>query len=278
MHMTREEGHRDDGQCANSPTDCAATIRESVKHRRWIAGFTMNRGEFARKDHGMVFALEKGGLIRRGPIFSFARSPMNTMTKSLLSMTANDLMSRDLVLIPHAMSLRSAARLLSRSRVTGAPVVDAAGRCVGVLSATDFVHCVEKEEHARRKRCEEPVYYSAWQLVEPDSLPLDSVAEYMTSDVVTAPPSVSIVRLAQMMLDAHLHRIVIVNESEKPIGIVSSTDILGVVAQAEDREARATGNKASEAAVRGHAGEGPHVPHRLNTYRIHASADSSTAT
>jgi CBS-domain-containing membrane protein len=136
-----------------------------------------------------------------------------------------------------------------------------------VLSATDFVHCVEKEEHARRKQCDEPVYYSAWQLVEPDTLPLDSVAEYMTADVVTAPPSTSIVRLAQMMLDAHLHRVVIVDNCGKPVGIVSSTDILGVVAHAEN-----------EALVRDDIGEGATPRHSFSPHHMHSPVAFPTAT
>jgi CBS domain-containing protein len=43
------------------------------------------------------------------------------------------------------MSLRSAARLFVRSRISGAPVVDAEGSCVGVLTASDFVRWTQDE-------------------------------------------------------------------------------------------------------------------------------------
>ena len=46
------------------------------------------------------------------------------MDKPLACLTAADLMSRDLVLVPQEMSLQGAAHLLSRSHVSGAPVVD----------------------------------------------------------------------------------------------------------------------------------------------------------
>lgn len=64
------------------------------------------------------------------------------MDKCLHSLTAADLMSRNLVLVPQDMSLQGAARLLSRAQVSGAPVVNENGRCVGVLSTTDFLHWV----------------------------------------------------------------------------------------------------------------------------------------
>ena len=162
---------------------------------------------------------------------------MTTSKKSLVSLKADDLMSRDLVLLPRQMSLKAAAHLLSRSHVSGAPVVDDDNRCIGVLSATDFVHCVEKGEHAEARRPHEPVYYSAWQLVEAESLPTDRVELYMTSDIVTAPPSTTMVRLGRMMLDAHVHRVIIVNKQGTPIGLVSSTDILAALAHSELCEA-----------------------------------------
>ena len=49
------------------------------------------------------------------------------MNKRLFSLTAADVMSRELVLVPQEMSLQGAARLLSRARVSGAPVVDQDG-------------------------------------------------------------------------------------------------------------------------------------------------------
>jgi CBS-domain-containing membrane protein len=158
---------------------------------------------------------------------------MTASKKPLMSFTAEDLMSRNLVLLPRQMSLRAAAHLLSKSHVSGAPVVDDDNRCIGVLSATDFVHCVEKGEHAATKRPHEPVYYSAWQLVEAESLPTDRVESYMTPDIVTAAPTTMIVRLARMMLDAHVHRVIIVNKQGTPIGLVSGTDILAALANSE---------------------------------------------
>jgi hypothetical protein len=73
---------------------------------------------------------------------------MATTTKPLLDLTAEDLMSRDVVTIPERLPLRSAACLLRRARVTGAPVVDNDGRCVGMLSAVDFLCWVEEGPEA----------------------------------------------------------------------------------------------------------------------------------
>lgn len=62
-----------------------------------------------------------------------------TSGKPLLEMTAEDVMVRDVVTIPQETTLQEAANVLYREGVSGAAVVDELGRCVGVISASDFV-------------------------------------------------------------------------------------------------------------------------------------------
>ena len=159
---------------------------------------------------------------------------MLATTKAFLALTASDLMSRDVVTIPGEMSLRTAAHLLSQKQISGAPVVDADGRCVGVVSATDFVHLAEKEGTAPAARSS-TTCYSSWQVQEVEDLPANQVADYMTTDPVTVPPHTAIGKLARCMLDAHIHRVVVVDEHRRPVGVVSSTDILAAVAHADHR-------------------------------------------
>lgn len=154
-------------------------------------------------------------------------------SKPLLSLCASDLMSRDVVMIPREMSVQGAARLLSRAQVSGAPVVDAAGVCVGVISSTDFVHYAETEPVAKKEGGTN--LCSAWQIMEEGNYPQSSVADLMTSDPVTASPNATIGELAHMMLDAHIHRVVVVDQNEHPVGIVSATDVLAALARAEEK-------------------------------------------
>jgi CBS domain-containing protein len=153
--------------------------------------------------------------------------------KPFRSLTARDLMSRDMLVIPVKASLRHAAHLLSQSRVSGAPVVDALGRVVGVLSTTDFVRWMDEGDHAGKPEPHASVC-TDWEVVGWESLPTDEVSSYMTSDPVTVTPDASIARLARMMLDAHIHRLIVVDQENRPAGIVTSTDILAAVAQHEE--------------------------------------------
>jgi CBS-domain-containing membrane protein len=157
-----------------------------------------------------------------------------TMQKPLLELTARDLMSESLMLVPREMSLPRAARLLGRAQVSGAPVIDADGRCVGVISAIDFLHRAEREcDHHETPHANPGCICASWQILDGDALPDEAVEQYMTSDPVTAPPAMRIRDLARMMLDAHIHRVVIVDAQHHPIGVVSATDVLAAVARVD---------------------------------------------
>lgn len=159
---------------------------------------------------------------------------MVTATKPLLALTAADVMTETLVLIPQEMSLSAAARLLSQHQISGAPVVDAAGICVGVLSGMDFVHWAEHDSKARRTHDTlDREYCPSWQIMESENLPEDAVGDYMTAGPATVGPTARIAELARMMVDAHIHRLIVVDEFGHPCGIVSTTDILAALAYAD---------------------------------------------
>jgi CBS-domain-containing membrane protein len=64
---------------------------------------------------------------------------MIATTRPLPALTASELMSRDVVTISQDMPLHAAAELFCRRQIGEAAVVDADGRCIGMLSATDLL-------------------------------------------------------------------------------------------------------------------------------------------
>jgi CBS domain-containing protein len=75
-----------------------------------------------------------------------------------------------------------------------------------------------------------------WQVVDFEKLPTDELRAYMITNPVTAAPTTCIRTLARMMIDAHIHRLIVVDKEQRPIGIVSSTDLLAAMAFSEDEE------------------------------------------
>jgi CBS-domain-containing membrane protein len=159
---------------------------------------------------------------------------MSTPIKSLFRQTAADLMSSAVVTIPQDMSLHGAAKRLFYHQVSGAPVVDDDGRCVGVISAGDFLHLAGEECRSRHESAES-CYCQAWQIVESDSAAHEeTVRSCMTKDAVTVAPATPLQQLTQMMVDGHIHRLIVLDKERRPIGVVASTDILAAVARARE--------------------------------------------
>jgi CBS domain-containing protein len=169
------------------------------------------------------------------PVILEREEAMHTLAKPLGLLVAHDVMSTDLVLIPAEMSLKGAAHRLALSHVTGAPVVDHSGRCVGVISATDFMSVADKGEHLPTHPGHDlHCAHSAWQIIESEQPAPALVADYMSHKPVTVRAHTSLRDIAGTMHSAHIHRVVVVDEEQHPIGIVSSMDIMGAIAGSDE--------------------------------------------
>jgi CBS domain-containing protein len=149
--------------------------------------------------------------------------------------TARDVMTVDLVCATTEMTLRDFARLLDEFEVSGAPVVDTTGQLIGVASKTDLIHRAIDPELGVEPRY---VFDMLYPDEDEDNPPDDKgesmieepvyITEFMTEDPVTARPDESLSAIAARMIDARVHRIIIVDPENRPIGIVTSLDMLKV--------------------------------------------------
>jgi CBS-domain-containing membrane protein len=144
--------------------------------------------------------------------FPRSEPDMTPTRKSLNALTAADVMSREVVTLSEGTLLSAAAQVLSRAQISGAPVVNKEGHCIGVLSAADFFKRVVRDNL--------------------ETFPQDKVEAWMTADPVTVAATTPVRDLARMMLDAHIHRVVVIDEQRRSIGMISSTDLLAAMAYA----------------------------------------------
>lgn len=136
------------------------------------------------------------------------------MTNAAAPATVGQLMTLDPIVIHANMSLDEAVDLLDRHHISGAPVVDAGGSLVGVLSQTDLVRARSTE-----------YLWSNW--------PGLAVRHLMTSPAVTVQQSTPIALAAARMERHHIHRLVVVADDDltMPIGILSITDLVHAIAE-----------------------------------------------
>jgi CBS domain-containing protein len=159
---------------------------------------------------------------------------MLTQTKPLYELTAADVMSRTVVSVPREMPLQAVIQVFLEQEVSGAPVVDRDGRCVGVVSARDVVRWAGKAGAEFADDCHPVVFVSDWEMSRSDVWPEGTVGDFMTADPVTASPATPLRELARRMIDAHIHRVVVTDAAGRPLGVVSTTDIVAAVARPGD--------------------------------------------
>jgi len=154
-------------------------------------------------------------------------------SRRLLALTAADLMTVPVMTICQDMSIQEAARLFSESHITGAPVVDSEGRCLGVLSSSDFVTRAKKGAKIAETGEKVTCFIAPWgEMIDIEDSPHDEIRNYMTTQPVSVAPGTPIGEMAQMMVDAHIHRVLVFVEQGRPLGIVTSTDILAAIGRA----------------------------------------------
>jgi CBS domain-containing protein len=154
--------------------------------------------------------------------------------------TVADVMTRDIFALSPDTSLETAARLFAQRHITGAPVVNAEGRTIGVVTLADLTD----PDRDRGNKEGYPLYYQVtdgWAAILGDATDVADgrVDEVMTHSVITTDASASIQHAAQLMLRSSIHRL-LVTENEELVGIVSTTDLLRGFVDAASKAAKAS--------------------------------------
>jgi CBS domain-containing protein len=125
-----------------------------------------------------------------------------------------NLMSIDPVVVEADAPITQAELLIKSYRISGLPVV-ADGVLVGVVSQTDLLNARSSE-----------LIGANWERVR--------VRHLMSRPAVTVHLNTSVERAARLMLEQHIHRLVVVDEEEAPVGVLTSTDLLRTLLPDED--------------------------------------------
>ena len=144
-----------------------------------------------------------------------------------------DVMSPDIMTVADDMTTDELVRYLSEREISGAPVVDIRGHLVGLVSMTDIGrHLAEPSDFAElRPTSGERDPGEAESLDDPrylDERPA-TVRDVMTPAIHQVPATASVAEAARIMVERHIHRL-IVTDGKEPVGIITSIDLLRVIA------------------------------------------------
>ncbi len=158
-------------------------------------------------------------------------------------MLASDVMTRDIVSIAPDAPIREAIRLMLDRRVSGLPVVDGAGKLVGILTEGDLLHRSEIATERHRWHWLEFVMGPARMAGEYVKTHGRMVGELMTREVVTVGGDAPLGEIVALMERRRIKRLPVIDGGAL-VGIVSRADLLAALARALDAQPAPEGGDA----------------------------------
>jgi CBS domain-containing protein len=137
------------------------------------------------------------------------------MSVTPYQLSAGDLMSIDPVVVAVDAPIEEAERLILDRGVGGLPVVDEAGLLVGVVSQTDFMHLAAPDVRSL-------IHHRASGI---------RVGEVMSHPAITVLLTTPLVEAARKMVEERVHRVVVVTDDQRPLGVLSAMDFVTLFAE-----------------------------------------------
>lgn len=139
-----------------------------------------------------------------------------------MSATVRDVMTTSVVAVRKDASFKEMAAMLSSRRISAFPVVDEAGRVVGVVSEGDLL--VKEAVQA-----DGTSLLAVLRHVREDEKAAGTTAgDLMSEPAITIGPDSPVEQAARLMYDRRVKRLPVVNKAGRLVGIISRVDVLAV--------------------------------------------------
>ena len=171
---------------------------------------------------------------------------MSDALQRWLSLRIADVMSREVVRISACQTMAEAAEVLSRENIRGLPVVNEFDQCIGMLSTSDFA----KGTHPAQETDTLSTPAGEFELVQSETggpmhiehVSEELVSEHMSCGLQTIAADRTLLDAARTMEAQHIHRLVVVDGSARPVGVVSCLDLVAALTKSiEEQRANPSG-------------------------------------
>ena len=150
-----------------------------------------------------------------------------------MSKTVADVMSHNPILVSPQTLLKEAIQILAEKRISGLPVIDDAGKLVGIISETDLMW----QETGVTPPAYIMILDSVIYLQNPGTYERDlhkalgqTVGEVMSKNPVTISPDKPLREAAKLIQDNKVQRLPVLDNVGKVIGILTRGDIIRAMA------------------------------------------------
>ncbi len=150
-------------------------------------------------------------------------------------MKARDVMVSPVITIGENDTVRDLAKLLIVKHVSAVPVVDHAGKVVGIVSEADLLHRTEAGTERPTSWWLSMISGDRALAAEYVQARAAMVKDVMTTEVHTAQPDTPLYEIADLLEERHVKRVPIVNAAGDLVGIVSRANIIQAIASARPK-------------------------------------------
>lgn len=147
-------------------------------------------------------------------------------------MLARDIMNKNVITVLEDTMIEEVADILTKNKISGLPVVNKAGKLVGMVTEGDLLH---KETNPRTPGylniLGALIYIGGVDKYKEDlkKLAATRASEIMTTDVITVSGDAKVEQVAATMVNHNIKRLPVI-ENDALIGIISRADIIKTMA------------------------------------------------
>jgi CBS domain-containing protein len=155
-------------------------------------------------------------------------------------MRAIDVMTTDVITVVPDTTVQALATLLAERGISGAPVVDASGLLVGIVSEGDLLHRAEigtARRHRERRRSWWLDHYASDLAREYVKSHGRTVKDIMTRDVVTVTEDTDLGGVAALLEAKRIKRVPVTRDG-KGVGIISRANLVRALASTKGAPSR----------------------------------------
>ena len=148
-------------------------------------------------------------------------------------LTAQNIMTSEVITVKENATVRELAALLLTNNISGAPVVDDAGKVIGVVTESDLIF--------QNKKVHLPTAFAILDafvfLERPEKMQMElkkiagsKVGDICSRKLISVGPETELEELATLMAEKKIHTLPVMSEG-RLVGVIGKSDIIRTIAQ-----------------------------------------------
>ncbi|MCI5219723.1 MAG: CBS domain-containing protein [Candidatus Electrothrix sp. LOE2] len=146
---------------------------------------------------------------------------------------AQDLMTENVIAVTKETEVRELAKILTENNISGVPVIDGAGRLIGVVTESDLIFQNKKVHIPTAVAILDAFFF----LESPEKMEKEmkkmagvTVGDIYAAEVTSVQKDTPLDELATLMAEKNIHTLPVLDQDEL-VGVIGKRDIIRIIAE-----------------------------------------------